>query len=262
MSNDTGQLTCHDPHVETPSRLAAAVRAARQRRQWTREGLANESGLSFAAITQIETGRRTEIRVSTLVALAEALDVSVDYLIRDDATTPMLEHRAYLYDSPEQFSEVAQTVVESGLAAGHTVLVVSAKPNVSALRKASRGNDRRLEFGTPSDWYTTPGVPSGLFRAFIRDARKAGADWVDILAEPPSAWYTAGRAATRAWAEGEALLNLMLEPWPATVGCLYDTAKAKRQARSDVERTHPELVTAGERNVSASYESPERFVLG
>jgi len=71
-------------------RVAAAVRAARLRRGWSRETLAHESGLSFAAITQIETGRRTELRVSSLVALADALGVSVDYLVRADTTTENL----------------------------------------------------------------------------------------------------------------------------------------------------------------------------
>lgn len=243
------------------TRLSVAVRAARKRRRWTREQLAGQSGLSFAAITQIESGRRSEIRVSSLVALAEALGVSVDYLVRDDATQPMLEHRAYFYESPEQFADVAQAVVEAGLEAGHAVLVVTAKKNLSALRKTGRSNGRGVQFGTPSEWYTTPGAPSGRFRAFVRESRKAGADWVDILAEPPPAWYTTGRAETRAWSKGESLLNLVLEPWPVSVGCLYDTGRMSRRVRADVERTHPDVVTAHDGSVKAAYEAPESFLV-
>jgi transcriptional regulator with XRE-family HTH domain len=247
--------------VTTSSRLSAAVRAARTRRQWTREQLANESGLSFAAITQIETGRRTEIRVSSLVALAEALDVSVDYLVRDEVAQPMLQHRAYLYDSPEQFADVAQSVIWTGLDAGHAVLVVTTEPNLSALRKATRSKGGSVEFGTPSDWYTMPGAPSGQFRAFVQDARKSGADWVDILAEPPATWYAGGRSGTRAWSKGESLLNVVLEPLPVSVTCLYDSGRMPRGVRADVERTHPEVVTAGDGVVSRSYESPESFLV-
>jgi transcriptional regulator with XRE-family HTH domain len=254
-------LTCHDASVTTSSRLSVAVRAARARRQWTREQLANESGLSFAAITQIETGRRTEIRVSSLVALAEALDVSVDYLVRDEVAQPMLQHRAYLYDSPEQFVDVALSVVWTGLDAGHAVLVVTTEPNLSAVRQATRGNGQRVQFGTPSDWYATPGVPLGRFRDFARDARTAGADWVDILAEPPPAWSTSGRTETRAWARGESLLNVVLEPWPVSVGCFYDATRMPRRVRADVERTHPEIVTASNGAVSPSYELPENFLV-
>jgi transcriptional regulator with XRE-family HTH domain len=247
--------------MATSSRLSTAVRAARGRRQWTREQLANESGLSFAAITQIESGRRAEIRVSSLVALAEALDVSVDYLVRDDVARPMLQHRAYLYESAEQFADVAQDVVGAAVEAGHAVLVVTAKKNLSALRTAGSSNGRRVQFGTPSEWYTTPGAPSGRFRDFVRDARKAGADWVDILAEPPSSWYTGDRAGTRAWSKGESLLNLVLEPWPVSVGCLYDTSRMPTRTRADVERTHPQVVSANNGGARASYEAPQSFLV-
>src|SRR5438105_15524308 len=78
------------PHPESrnmvASRVAASVRSARERAGWSREALAHYSGLSWAAIAQIESGRRQEVRVSSLLALAGALGVSVDYLAGSTAT--------------------------------------------------------------------------------------------------------------------------------------------------------------------------------
>jgi hypothetical protein len=34
-----------------------------------------------------------------------------------------------------------------------------------------------------------------------------------------------------------------VEPWPVTVGCLYNTAMVPKQVRADVDRTHPTVVT-------------------
>lgn len=222
-------------------RLAAAVRAARQRRGWTRETLAHETGLSFAAITQIETGRRTEVRVSSLVALADALGVSVDYLVRAEVATALLDHRAHLYDSPEQLVQVAEQVGREGLQAGNAVLIVAPRPDLAAIQRAFGQDAKRVSFGVASDWYTTPSETTQRYASFARDARKAGANWIDILGEP--VWAERNRAATQTWTKYESLLNVVFEPWPVTVGCLYNTGKVPKQVRADVDRTHPAVVT-------------------
>ncbi|MDQ1715383.1 MAG: Helix-turn-helix domain, partial [Frankiaceae bacterium] len=70
-----------DEQGNQPPSIAEALRRARLRLGWTREDLAHHSGVSYGAIVQIEAGRRTDVRLRSLVALAEALDVSVDALI-------------------------------------------------------------------------------------------------------------------------------------------------------------------------------------
>src|SRR3954453_15023487 len=173
-------------------RVAAAVRAGRQRRGGSRETLAHESGLSFAAITQIESGRRTELRVSSLVALADALGVSVDYLVRAEVAASLLDHRAHVYDSPEQLVELAGRVTHDGLAAGNAVLIVAPKPGLAAIRAALGSDAKRVSFGESSGWYTTPAQTTQRYVAFARDARTVGANWIDILGEP--VW--SGKSAT------------------------------------------------------------------
>lgn len=238
-------------------RVAAAVRTARQRCGWSRETLAHESGLSFAAITQIETGRRTEVRVSSLVALADALGVSVDYLVRAEVAASLLEHRAHVYDSPEQLVQLAERMALGGLDAGNAVLIVAPKPDLAAIRVALGSDAKRVSFGESSGWYTTPAETTQRYAAFARDARNAGAHWIDILGEP--VWTGRSAAETQGWMKYESLLNVVFAPWPVTVGCLYNSAKVPKQVRADVARTHPAVATCdGVR--ATSLEEPVEFV--
>ena len=71
------------------------LKAARGRLGWSRETLAHHSGVSWSAIAQIQSGRRKDVRLRSLSALAKALGVSVDYRIgAATATAPqLLEHR-------------------------------------------------------------------------------------------------------------------------------------------------------------------------
>jgi len=222
-------------------RVAAAVRAARLRRGWSRETLAHESGLSFAAIAQIETGRRTEVRVSSLIALADALGVSVDYLVRANVSASLLDHRAHLYESGDHLVRLAEQFAQEGLQAGNAVLIVATKPDVAAIRRALGKEAARVSFGVSSDWYTTPAKTTQRYAAFARDARNAGANWIDILGEP--VWTGRTRAEKQTWTKYESLLNIVFEPWPVTVGCLYDASSVSRQVRADIDRTHPSVVT-------------------
>ena len=77
----------------TSSRIGETLRAARVRLGWSREALAYHAGMSWTAIAQIESGRRQDVRLSSLTALATALSVSVDYLIgAGPISPPLLEH--------------------------------------------------------------------------------------------------------------------------------------------------------------------------
>lgn len=238
-------------------RLASAVRAARRRRGWTRETLAHNSGLSFAAVTQIETGRRSEVRVSSLVALADALGVSVDYLVRAEVAAPLLDHRAHVYESVEELVQLAGRVAREGMEAGTAVLIVAPDGAIADIRAALGADARRVTLGASSDWYTTPSQTTQRYAAFTRDARNAGADWIDILGEP--VWSGKTRAQTQSWTKYESLLNIIFAPWPVTVGCMYNGIEVPRQVRADIIRTHPSVITREGASVTA-LEEPVDFV--
>jgi transcriptional regulator with XRE-family HTH domain len=241
-----------EPRPERPStggRLLAAVRASRERKGWTRERLAHESGLSFAAITQIETGRRADVRVSSLVALAAALEVSIDYLVRDDVAAPMLQHRAYVYDAPEHLARAVAPLAAGGLEAGHTVLFVAPAPALTAIRKALGTDAKRVTCAESSDWYTSAIESTGRISGFVRDARNDGADWVDVFGEP--VWSGSKSTHPGLWTRYESLLNLIFAPWPVSVGCLYDARRVPAQVRTDLQCTHPDVVIVADSSAAS-----------
>jgi transcriptional regulator with XRE-family HTH domain len=57
------------------------IKVQRQRRRFTQEELARRARLSQAHISQLEAGIRVNPQAHILVALARALDCSVDYLV-------------------------------------------------------------------------------------------------------------------------------------------------------------------------------------
>jgi transcriptional regulator with XRE-family HTH domain len=79
MERDTDELTT-PPTNARPEGIGPVLRRLRQERGWNREALAYHSGLSWAAIEQLENGRRQDPRMSTLMALARALEVPVGEL--------------------------------------------------------------------------------------------------------------------------------------------------------------------------------------
>lgn len=241
-----------------PARLASAVRAARERRGWSRETLAHHSGLSWSAISQIETGRRADIRLSSLAALAEALDISLDYLIGADPPRVLVSHEACLYDSAEGLAECATTFIQDGLGRDYAMLVVTA-PTTQDLIKQQLGADAKsLTFRDGADWYTTPADTTRAYQAFVRDARAGGAPWAGVIGEPTWAGRSAREVA--AWTRYESMVNLAFASWPVSIMCPYDVTAVGDAVIADARRTHPDLIEDGERRGSADYEPPESFI--
>ena len=76
--------------------LGERIRSQRRLRGLTQEQLAERAGISFAFVGHIERGTR-KLSVATLIALARALDCSVDYLLdhhctKSDAYLLALQH--------------------------------------------------------------------------------------------------------------------------------------------------------------------------
>ena len=68
-----------------PTLLAERVQALRQARGWNQRRLAREAGLAPNQVSQIEGGVTQDPRISTLRALADALEVSLDVLTGREA---------------------------------------------------------------------------------------------------------------------------------------------------------------------------------
>jgi transcriptional regulator with XRE-family HTH domain len=243
--------------------ISTSLKAARERLGWSREELAYHSGISWSAIAQIESGRRTDIRLSSLDALARALGVPADYLGGRITSTPprLLQHRALVYRSTEEFLGAVVPFLREGIERSDALLVVATAEHVAAVRESLGRGARQVDFAGAGDWYSTTALETvGRFRAFIDKSLDAGARWVRTVGEPALAGRS--RAQVRAWLRTDSLINLRLASAPATLVCAFDASSLPASVVRDVAHTHPELTGADGSAESPTYREPEDFLLG
>jgi transcriptional regulator with XRE-family HTH domain len=246
--------------AETDPTIGGRVRAARERLGWTREELAYRAGISWSAIAQTESGRRTNLRPPTLSALAGALGVSIDYLIHGGAgATPMFDHHALLFRTDDELVEVLGGFLSEGVARSEAPLVVTTTPNVKLLRRSLGPAADHVEFFDAAGWYESPRKALVAYREYAEAKLRAGALWVRIAGEP--IWANRSAAELRLWTRYESLLNLAFASWPVSLRCLYDERSVRPKLLEQVHVTHPRVVADGALARSTDYAEPEGFVL-
>lgn len=246
--------------VET-ARIGIRLKAARERLGWNRETLAFHSGISWSAIAQVESGRRTNLRPSTLSALAGALGVTIDYLVTGGASNSrMLHHCAVLYGSDPAFLEAAVPFVTEAIERSEPTLIVTSASNIDLLREQLGAGARQLDFAERSSWYDSPLQALNGYREFVDAKLALGAPWVRILGEPLWSGRTGSEA--RLWTVYESMLNLVFSAQPASVHCLYDTRVVEPEIVGHARATHPHTAERGILAPSPEYADPGEFVLG
>jgi len=243
-----------------PSSFGASLKAARERVGWSREALAYHSGVSWSAIAQIETGRRNDVRLSSLVALAAALDVSVDYLIGAAPSPDLLEHCLFTYTSEDEFLTNATPHLVAGVEQAHGVLAVTTPAVTVALRDTLVDHRERIEFADWADWYRSPHEALQRYAAFLGEQSNAGALWITVVAE--AGWSGQSQAQIAAWTRYESLVNLAFASSPATVVCTYDERLHSPDAIAEAFQTHPEVLHGDVVVTSEAYRTPADFLLG
>ena len=239
--------------------IASRLRSTRELRGWSREALAFHSGVSWAAITQIESGRRTDVRVSTLEALAAALGVTIDHLSGRDAVAakPALEHSAVIYETPDEFLEATVPFLEGGMAAGHAGLAVTTRSNIKRLQRGLKGAGEKIEYVPSDTWYRDPFGTVEKYRTYLDDEIAKGYARVRIVGEP--VWPKRSADAVRRWIRYEAIINLALAQSPSSILCPYDGNALADAVVSSSRRTHPEM--HGDSHPNPAYEQPEKILL-
>ena len=237
------------------------MKAARKRLGWSREALAYHSGVSWSAIAQIETGRRKDVRLSSLAALAEALGVSVDYLIGAAPTTPdLFEHRLFTYGSEDEFLTSAVPYLVAGVEQAHGVLAVTTPTVTESLRDTLVDHREHIEFADWEDWYRSPQDALRRYGAFVAEKCEAGAVWITVVAE--AGWSGQSEAEVAAWTRYESLVNLTFASSPATIVCTYDERRYSPEAIAEAHQTHPEVLHGDVAVTSEAYRTPADFLLG
>jgi len=227
---------------------------------WSREALAYHSGVSWSAIAQIESGRRKDVRLSSLSALATALGVSVDYLIGTGASTqPLFEHRVLTYASDDELVAGAIPFLAEGIDASHCLLAVTTEAKTEVLREALQDRVEHVEFTDWADWYRSPQEAMNRYGAFLKEKTHAGATWIRVVAE--AAWEGDTQAEIAAWTRYESLVNLAFASSPATIICTYDERSFPVGVVADARRTHPEIAHGDSATASPTYRTPEDFLV-
>jgi transcriptional regulator with XRE-family HTH domain len=243
------------------STIGASLRAARARLGWSRETLAHHSGVSWSAIAQIESGRRKDVRSSTLSALAEALGVSVDYLIGSaTATAPkLLEHRLLTYGSDEEYLAAAIPFLAEGMERSERLLAVATEDQIDLLRDSLADGADGVEFADSTEWYRSPDTAMGSYRSFVDQKLEEGASWIRIVAEiAPS---SRSDAAFSAWTRYESFVNVAFASAPTSFLCSYDDRWWPETVVADARRTHPELAQGADSTANPEYRGPEGFLI-
>lgn len=243
------------------SRIGASLKAARVRLGWSREALAYHSCLSWSAIAQIESGRRKDIRLSSLAALANALNVSVDHLIGTTAArAPQpLDHRVLPYGSDEEFLAGAVPFIAEGIERSESLLALMTEAKLELLRDTLDDHSEHVQLAAWADWYRSPNEAMGRYGAFLTQRLEAGAVWIRIVAE--AAWSSDTDAEIAAWTRYESLVNLAFGTSPVTIMCTYDEGSFSTKAVEDARRTHPTVVHGSASTASPAYREPEEFLL-
>ena len=242
-------------------RIGATLRAARARLGWSRETLAHHSGVSWSAIAQIESGRRKDVRLSSLSALAEALGVSVDYLIGSAKVTApqLLEHRLLTYGSEEEYLATAIPFFSQGLERSESLLAVTTTDQIELLRDSLPGAGDGVDFEDSGEWYRSPATAIESYRAFLDEKIAKGAVWIRIVAEIAPGSRSDPEIA--AWKRYEAFVNLVFASAPTTVICCYDDRTWPADLVADALRTHPAVASGNATAVNHEYKVPADLLI-
>jgi transcriptional regulator with XRE-family HTH domain len=240
--------------------IAGRVRAARERLGWSREALAFNAGVSWSAIAQVESGRRTNLRPSTLVALSRALGVSIDYLVDGGGARPrMFEHSVFPYRADSQFQATIGGFLAEGIERSEAILAVTTAPNIELLREHLGKDARGVEFIEASGFLTTPAAALEAFVAFSETSLARGKAWVRIVGEPLA--VERSDAEVDLWTRFESLLNLVFSASPMTASCPYDERSVAPEIVRHAHLTHPHVRSDHGISKSPDYTDPGRFAL-
>jgi transcriptional regulator with XRE-family HTH domain len=218
--------------------------------------------VSWSAIAQIESGRRKDIRLTSLSALADALELSVDHLIGTAAAAippQLFEHQVLIYASDEAFLAGAIPFLDEGIERSDCLLAVTTEAKTTLLRDALGERSGHVEFADWGEWYASPQNALRRYREFVNQQVTAGAVWIRVVAE--AGWASDSDVEIEAWTRYESLVNLAFASSPATILCTYDEEAFSPSVVAGAHGTHPKIVRGNDATASTRYERPEDLLL-
>jgi len=248
-----------DNHIEG-SGIGTRLRAARERCGWTREALAVHSQLSWSAIAQVESGRRKNVRPQTLAALAEALGVTIDYLVEGaPSSSVMLEHQVLLFATDQEFADTVVPFLSEGIERSEALLVATTNGRFELLREQLGSDAEQVEFVERDTWYTDPAPALLELEQFVKAKLSDGALWVQFVGDPE--WSGTSDIEVGLWTRYEALLNLVFAAMPTSILCTYDTNTIAPEVARQACLTHPHTIGPQGIAPNPDFADPGEYVL-
>jgi transcriptional regulator with XRE-family HTH domain len=239
--------------------IGLRVRTARARLGWSREALAFHSGVSWAGIGQVESGRRRDIRAGTLTALATALGVTTDYLLLGRPGARMFDHRLLVYSSEEELLAAAAPFLAAAAEPSEAALAIVSKRNISLLRRGVGRAGAGVRFAESSGWYSSPLAALNAYEEFCATSLEQGAAWVRIVAE--LGWAHRSPSATRPWIRFESLLDLVFANLPVSILCVCDAASLRPTVGRQLSVMHADESPSASPGRVSSDTDPVAFLL-
>lgn len=165
-----------------------------------------------------------------------------------------LDHRAFLYDSTEDFLSGAAPFLTSGLEAGNAVVAVIRGASIGPLRDALGDRAKAVEFHPAEDFYQHPVRTLKKYQELVKFKHPRT---VCALAEP--VWD--GRTARERleWARYESLINVAFGGTGARALCPYDCRALPPEVIRYARSTHPQLTEGGRAVPNSGYVQPADF---
>lgn len=174
------------------------------------------------------------------------------------STTQSLSHQALLYHTDAEFLAGAVPFLQSGLAQGDQVLVVTSPATAESLHTAlGEAAGGRVEFAEARDWCTAPSWTMMAYQHYVDTHRGSYHPRVRVLGEP--VWNGRCAAELTELARYESLINIVFAEVPVSFLCAYDAQQLDQPILDQAWHTHPGLVTASGARASPDYLSPADY---
>jgi anti-sigma regulatory factor (Ser/Thr protein kinase) len=166
-------------------------------------------------------------------------------------------HRALLYSGEPHFRAAVGAFIREGLARGEEILAAVPAGQLAWIRDELGGVPPAVGFADAASFYPGQGRAVRVQLDWLRRHANAGPR-VRLVSQPVLAGRTPAEVSDHL--RMEAAANVMFQPFPVSVLCLYDDPALPGQVRSGVGRIHPELVRDGHVVPSPGYAGPRTVI--
>jgi anti-sigma regulatory factor (Ser/Thr protein kinase) len=165
-------------------------------------------------------------------------------------------HDAFVYSSDEEMVTAAAPFLQEGIDANEAAVVVCADRNVELLSDALGPKVKVSLLSRPEVYRRVPDAIIAFQRVIERELAN-GVDRVRLIGEVA---FGATEATWSEWTRFESVVNSALAEYPLWNVCIYDTRELPGSVVASAEKTHPNLLSGGNRTPSAQYLEPLEYL--